>query len=595
MGGQAAGQASAKTADEPGILPSHCLTITPGWRVFLAIALFALTVVMACSPASETTRTPTPTGNVNGGASSAHTAPNPAASATPLPTATPNPAARAPATAIAPTAMPPATGPPTVAPPESPAPTTPAASPTPSSPKPSSLEQAAGSCGNLCSEEFWAAGATVESVRGEVDRGADPTGRNEDGTPALAFAAGSCANPGIVRLLLEAGADPDAVDDYSGFVPLHLAAMVSAYAVNPEIESLCPGDAADLAENTLRVIELLLKHGADAGARDHYGQSGLFMYLATLVEQLSNAGWSHDPALRPDIRVVELLLSQGGGIEAESETDAYLLDYAMLVRSGPEVIELLLDHGAGDAAVALGQEGNALHLAATYNADPQVLRMLLERGEDVAATGANGFTALHLAVRVGDTEPEAVRVLLEGGADVNATDEDGGAALHHAASHSGPEIVGLLLERGAEIDARDRLMNTPLHAAVSGGYNSGDVPRMADPEVVRLLLEAGAEVKARNAAGAAPLHSAALYQDAAAARLLVAGGGDVNAANDAGNTPLHLAARMRENWSQLPEVDVEFVRLLVDLGADVSARNHADETACDLAQSQDPDLMALLC
>lgn len=590
MGGQAAGRAAAKTACEPGVLSSHSHTFLPGWRVFLAAALFVLTVMMACSPASETARTPTPTGNANGGARSAHAAPSPAAYPTPPLAATTTPAARAPATAIAPTAIPPTTGPPTVAPPASPAPTTPAASPTPSS-----LEQAAGSCGNLCSEEFWAAGATVESVRGELDRGADPTGTNEDGTPALAFAAGSCANPGIVRLLLEAGADLDAVDDYSGFVPLHLAAMVSAYAVDPEIESPCPGDAADLAESAVRVIELLLKHGADAGARDHYGQSGLFLYLATLVEQSSNAGWSHDPALRPDIRVVELLLSQGGGIEAESETDAYLLDYAMLVRSGPEVIELLLDHGAGDAAVALGQEGNALHLAATYNAEPQVLRMLLERGEDVAATGANGFTALHLAVRVGDTGPEAVRALLEGGADVNATDDDGGAALHHAASHSGPEIVGLLLERDADVDARDHLMNTPLHAAVSGGYNSGDAPRMADPEVVRLLLEAGAEVKARNAAGAAPLHSAALYQDAVAARLLVAGGGDVNAADDLGNTPLHLAARMRESWSQLPEVDAEFVRLLVELGAEVSARNHAGETACDLARTQDPDLRALLC
>ena len=341
---------------------------------------------------------------------------------------------------------------------------------------------------------------------------------------------------------------------------------------------------------------MLLERGADAGARDKYGQSALFLYFASQVGEFRRADGSPD-LVGPDPRVVELLLSSDAEVTVESEADQMLLRYAMMVRSGPEVIGLLLDHGAGAAAMAAGGDylGTPLHLAAMFNPDPLVLELLLERGEDAAVPVPLGRTALHLLALIGEAEPKAVRLLLDHGADVNAAADQGDTPLHYAASHSGPDIVKVLLERGADVAARDRSMNTPLHAAVAGGYRSDAVGGFANPEVIGMLLEAGAEVNAKNADGSTALHTAAWQQDDEAARLLVAGGGNVNAVDGLGRTPLHRAAEFRETWHQGPDVSIEFVRMLVELGAEVSARDRDGKTACDLARTDDPELRSLLC
>ena len=551
-----------------------------GRSVLLAAGLLTLAFMTACSPTAE------PTSNANASIVATRTVTEPAPSPTSLPTAATNSATTAPSPTIPPTAAQP-----TAAPAENPGPKTPAptATTTPS-------VEPTGSCGVLCTEEFWEAGATVASVRAELVLGADPRAGNEDGTPALAFAVIFGANPDIIKLLLDAGADPNAVDDYSGVPALHMAVMLSAYASNPEAQSYVPGDGGDLVENTLKSLELLLERGADAGARDKYGQSALFLYFAGQVEVFLGADGSPD-LVGPDPRVVELLLSSDAEVTVESEADQMLLRYAMMVRSGPEVIGLLLDHGAGAAAMAADGDylGTPLHLAAMFNPDPLVLELLLERGEDAAVPGPLGRTALHLVALIGEAEPEAVRFLLDHGADVNARGEDGETPLHYAASHSGPEIVGVLLERGADVGARDERMNTPLHAAVTDGYLSGAGRGIAGPEVIGLLLEAGADANARSEGSETALHLAAWHQDAGVAGLLVEGGGDVNVADEWGRTPLHRAAEFRETWRQGPDVDMEFVRMLVELGAEVSARDRDGKTACDLARTDDPELQSLLC
>ena len=552
-----------------------------GRSVLLAAGLLTLAFMTACSPTAEPTRAPAPTNNANANIIATRTATEPAPSPTLLPTAATNPATTAPSPAIPPTAAQP-----TVAPAENPGLAMPSPSPTPAPPKTPA--------GHLCTEEFWEAGATVASVWAELEMGADPAAKCDDGTPPLVFAVAYGSNPDIVRILLDYGADPDAVDDHSGASPLHAAAMQAAYAFHPEVQSRDPGETHRRAEFAKYSIAMLLVHRADTRTRDKYGQSALFLYLAGLVEGFVDGEESTDP-VRPDPGVVELL-SRGIEIRAESETDTALLSYAMLLRSGPEVIGLLLDHGAGAAAMAAGSHGDTLlHLAATFNPAPGVFELLLERGEDVAATGDKGRTALHLVALIGEAEPKAVRLLLDHGADVNAAADQGDTPLHYAASHSGPDIVKVLLERGADVAARDHSMNTPLHAAVAGGYRSDAVGGVADPEVIGMLLEAGAEVNATNADGSTALHTAAWQQDDEAARLLVASGGNVNAVDGLARTPLHRAAEFRKTWHQGPDVSIEFVRMLVELGAEVSARDRDGKTACDLARTDDPDLRSLLC
>ena len=52
------------------------------------------------------------------------------------------------------------------------------------------METRSGSCGRLCSLEFWEGGVTVTpaAVQAELDRGADPLAVGDEGILALAYA-----------------------------------------------------------------------------------------------------------------------------------------------------------------------------------------------------------------------------------------------------------------------------------------------------------------------------------------------------------------------------------------------------------------------
>lgn len=339
------------------------------------------------------------------------------------------------------------------------------------SPAPSPTPLSSAPCGKLCSEEFWEGGATVASVQAELEQGANPSAWDDNGTPTLAYAIGFSNNPEIVRLLLEAGADPNAVDRYAGIPLLHIAVLAVAYAYHPHNADRIPGDVDDYAEDTVEIIELLLEHGADAAARDKHGQSALFSYIANLAEQFLNSDKTHDPE-PPDPRIVELLLTHGAELAAEHETDALVMQYAMWVGADAEVIALLLDHGAEDARKAWDyEEVTLLHLAAESTADIEVFKLLLERGEDVNAQVSFGWTVLHLSVRNNGLDPEVVRLLLDSGADVAAKGDQGDTPLHHAASHSGPEVISILLENGADAAARNGDGDTPCDVASEDAEN----------------------------------------------------------------------------------------------------------------------------
>ena len=423
---------------------------------------------------------------------------------------------------------------------------------------------------------------TLESVNTELGRGADPAG----GSDSLLLAISYGAHPEIVRLLLESGADPN-VQGESGYTPLMIAALGATYTPPPDPAMQIPGYLDNFPANAAEIIELLLEYGADAAIREKYGQTALFLYLATLLEQSVNAGNSDDLA-PPDPWIVELLLPEGVGLTAEHESDRLILTYAMWAGADADTIALLLDQGAGAASKGNGYgDVPLLHLAANFTADAQVFKALLDRGEDVAARDSNDWTALHMSVRNGNLDPEVIRLLLDAGADVAARAEDGDTPLHHAASHSGAEVVRLLLERGEDVNAQDRHMKTPLHAATSDGYRWAAEPHVASAEVIALLLENGAEVNARDGEKRTPLHSTALYRHSDAVLLLLENGADVNAKDGGDIAPLHHAASAGDPGS---------VSLLLEHGVDANAVDTTLQTPLHwvVERSPNPGVVALL-
>jgi ankyrin repeat protein len=199
-----------------------------------------------------------------------------------------------------------------------------------------------------------------------------------------------------VRLLLNAGADPNQRSPYDG--PLHLAARLGMDEIAtglidagadvelPGFGGARPLHAATVAQQG-KVVSLLLRRGASVDALDNAGRTALLSFVSSDAT---------------DLAVLKELLTSGA--------DANLLDGASQLHA--------LDHVA-------------------IHGRPEIAELLIAFGADVnAKDNLYGDTPLHYAIafcmEVCISNLEVARALIEGGADVNATNSDGQTPLTYA-------------------------------------------------------------------------------------------------------------------------------------------------------------------
>jgi len=163
----------------------------------------------------------------------------------------------------------------------------------------------------------------------------------------------------------------------------------------------------------------LLAQGADANARDAYGQPALWCATA-----------------RDDARSVEWLLRAGAAPDRGLATGTPLLRAALYGQA--RIVNLLLAAGASVAtrsdsgATALIQLASLGHAVTPRTpvsgpADATIAAQLLDHGADVNAQDAGGWSALMFAARRGDLA--LVSLLLDAGADPHLRTERGETAL----------------------------------------------------------------------------------------------------------------------------------------------------------------------
>ena len=254
--------------------------------------------------------------------------------------------------------------------------------------------------------------------RGGGSGGGNVEEKNERNSTALQLAVECCDGVGIVRMLVEAGADVG-VKGYQARSLLHLASMrgrgnvveyllgLGVFGVDDQDEGGdTPLEAACECGHT-NVVRILLEKGADVDVEGRKMECPLYRACS-----------------RGHAEIVRLVVEAGGcgGVDMGEDKGVWVEAMNDAARYGfVDVVEALLEAGVG--VEGRDQDGNRALLVASRGGCLEVVRVLLEvGGADVEGVGGGGKTPLYVACWHG--HPEVVEVLLDAGAQVGREEED---------------------------------------------------------------------------------------------------------------------------------------------------------------------------
>ncbi len=284
-------------------------------------------------------------------------------------------------------------------------------------------------------------------VREELENGVPVDARDYQAFTPLAHAArGSDAGEEIIRLLVDSGADVNAVVDNSSECPLGLAA--------------CSGD--------LRKAQILFDAGADINLVLPKGYTVLIKVMYAL----------HDDEML--IPVAAFLVQNGAEINCETEYGESPLNVAS--RLGRfDAVKLLLD--AGGDPTPLGW--TELMKAIAWGSCDDVKAQLCGKGE-LEHRDRCDRTPWLLAAFVG--ELEKAKLVFSAGASLDDRSRRGDTALTYCAARGHADLLQWLIEIGADIEVADDARNTALMLASQEGQTT----------CVELLLKASADPSRKN-------------------------------------------------------------------------------------------------
>lgn len=183
-------------------------------------------------------------------------------------------------------------------------------------------------------------------------------------------------------------------------------------------------------ENSQKVINILLNHGADVNRKD-------------------NDWWTpvHAAAACSHWRVINLLISHGADITAVNADGDLPIDIA----EGNKVKQILSKEYE---TLGLSEDDLDTKREAEHAQLKQIVTEMIEAKEDLNAKDENGVTLLHAAASNG--WEDLVEELINQQVEMDPTDADGDTPLLLAVNFAHYKTVELLAEGGADLHARNR-------------------------------------------------------------------------------------------------------------------------------------------
>lgn len=196
------------------------------------------------------------------------------------------------------------------------------------------------------------------------------------------------------------------------FVSISLLPSVLAFCVLAFVSSFLHRPPTKLMEavrkNQGDEVKTLLAQRVDVNEKGTFGWTALWV-----------------AADKGNARVAKLLIDAGANVNDTQDNGESILmraiGYASWPSRSPELVKLLLAHGADVHARWIQGGQAALHLAATLDQKGEVVRVLLRAGADVNASDCAGNVPIGLAVKGTEQDPprgslDVIRQLLEAGA-----------------------------------------------------------------------------------------------------------------------------------------------------------------------------------
>ncbi|KAK4186673.1 ankyrin [Podospora australis] len=335
-------------------------------------------------------------------------------------------------------------------------------------------------------------------------------------------------NPNIIRLLLQAGADPNIEQrkeshgwNKEGVIletPLHSFAKSNQRAEGSSFNE------NRVSNEVIECFEMLVAAGADVNRVDAQGNSVLHHVVNPVVARLlldagadpnvtNNKGETLLHACADDGILQVLLADEKTNLEPKTECG---------------LTPLL-------SAIQTGRRQNAF--------------CLLERGADPNAVDRNGNGVFFLTISMNayndstalEEIPRLIKRLRDAGADPNTPNLDGDNVLHRLVdlTNSNKPLVDAMLRSlvaaEADLESRDRRGRTPLYKLMASTTSSGYV-------TAEIMMELGAKLHTVDYEGRTLFHSCDTwdYRTKEKFRLFLANGLDPKQTDYAGNTLWHI-------------------------------------------------------
>ncbi|XP_037401853.1 poly [ADP-ribose] polymerase tankyrase-1 isoform X1 [Pygocentrus nattereri] len=442
------------------------------------------------------------------------------------------------------------------------------------------------------------------AIKGKIDvcivllqHGADPNIRNTDGKSALDLAdpSAKAVLTGEYKKdeLLEAARSGNEEKLMALLTPLNVNCHASDGRKSTSQKMLSTPLHLAAGYNRVRIVQLLLQHGADVHAKDkgglvplhnacsygHYEVTELLLKHGACVNAMDLWQFTplHEAASKNRVEVCSLLLSHGADPTLVNCHGKSAVDMAPT----PELKERLTYEFKGHSLLQAAREADmakvkktlaleiinfkhpqthetALHcaVASPHPKRKQVTELLLRKGANVNEKNKDFMTPLHVAAE--RAHNDILEVLQKHGAKMNAVDTLGQTALHRAALAGHLQTCRLLLSYGADPaivslqgftaaqmgnEAVQQILNENIPVRNSDvDYRLLEAAKAGDLDTVKQLCSPQ-NVNCRDLEGrhSTPLHFAAGYNRVAVVEYLLHHGADVHAKDKGGLVPLHNA------------------------------------------------------